>query len=451
MLSLPEGLKEALARVDKVKHGAKLETFEVERQLKDGRHLFVSVTLSLIKDASGQPVGLSTLSRDITERKEAEKVLAERARLLDLTDDAIIVRDLEGHILYWNQGAEKLYGWPREEAVGKITHSLLNTQFSKPLEQITKELLKNNRWEGEFVQTRRDGQSVTVLARKALDRDKQGNPTAILETLTDITARKQAEEKLHMAQTLLADRAGQLEQAVVERTAELTRTNEQLEAFVYSIAHDLRAPLRAMQGFSAMLVEEDGASLSEKGRDFANRINSSARFMDALLIDLLAFSRITQERLELTSLQLGPLVASVLSRLQSEIQERNGHVENAGPWPAVLAHEPTVAQVLVNLLDNALKFVPPDVRPIVRVRTDEQPSGNWVRVWVEDNGIGIAPDHQDQVFRLFTRLHGEKHPGTGIGLAIVQKGVERMGGRAGVESTPGQGSCFWFELKKASP
>jgi two-component system CheB/CheR fusion protein len=451
MLSLPEGLTEALARVDKVKHGAKLETFEVERQLKDGRHLFVSVTLSLVKDASGQPIGLSTLSRDITERKQAEKVLAERARLLDLTDDAIIVRDLEGHIVYWNQGAERLYGWPREEALGKITHSLLNTQFSIPFEQITEELLKTNRWEGEFVQTKRDGQSITVLARKSLDRDKQGNPTAILETLTDITTRKRTEDALRQAQARLADRAGQLEQAVVERTEELTETNKQLEAFVYSIAHDLRAPLRSMQGFSAMLVEEVGASLSEKGRELAGRINRSALFMDALLIDLLAFSRISQERLELTSVNLGPLVASVLNRLQSDIQARNARVESTGPWPVVVAHEPTLAQVLVNLLDNALKFVAKDVSPLVHLRTEEQADGNWIRVWIEDNGIGISPDHQDAIFRLFTRLHGGKYPGTGIGLAIVQKGVERLGGRMGLESTPGQGSRFWFELKKASP
>jgi signal transduction histidine kinase len=256
---------------------------------------------------------------------------------------------------------------------------------------------------------------------------------------------------LRQAQALLADRAGQLEQAVVERTAELTETNKQLETFVYSIAHDLRAPLRSMQGFSAMLVEEVGASLSEKGRDFASRINRSALFMDALLIDLLDFSRISQERIELTPVNLGPLIASVLFRLQTDIQEKNAVVESAGPWPVVLAHEPTLAQVLVNLLDNALKFVPQGVLPLVRLRTEEQADREWIRVWIEDNGIGIPPDHQDAIFRLFTRLHGGKYPGTGIGLAIVQKGVERLGGRMGLESTPGEGSRFWFELKKANP
>jgi two-component system CheB/CheR fusion protein len=264
----------------------------------------------------------------------------------------------------------------------------------------------------------------------------------------DYLERKHGEDAVRQAQAQLADRAGQLEQAVVERTAELTATNQQLETFVYSIAHDLRAPLRSMQGYSALLVEEAGAALSETGRDFAKRIDRSARLMDALLIDLLAFSRISQQRLELTLVSLETLVASVLLRLQTEIQEKNARVESAGPWSFVLAHETTLAQVLVNLVCNALKFAVQDVPPLIRLSAEERDC--FVRVWVEDNGIGIEPGHQAQIFRLFIRLHGEKYSGTGIGLAIVQKGIERMGGRVGVESTPGHGSRFWFELKKAS-
>jgi signal transduction histidine kinase len=262
----------------------------------------------------------------------------------------------------------------------------------------------------------------------------------------EISERKQVEEALRSAQTQLSDRAGQLEGLVAERTAELTATNKQLEAFVYSIAHDLRAPLRSMQGFSAMLVEEEGAALSERGRDFANRINRSAIFMDALLQALLTFSRISQQQIQLTSVNLKTVVQSALSHLEKEIQEKAGRVEITGLWPTVLAHEPTLGQVLMNLLSNALKFVRSDTPPQIRLRAEE--NGQFVRVWVEDNGVGIAPEHQEQIFRLFMRLHGEKFAGTGIGLAIVQKGVERMGGQVGVEATPGQGSRFWFELRK---
>jgi signal transduction histidine kinase len=263
----------------------------------------------------------------------------------------------------------------------------------------------------------------------------------------EIRERQQAEAALREAQARLAEHAGRLEAAVSERTRELTTTNQQLEAFVYSIAHDLRAPLRSMQGFSELLLEEAGAALTDAGQDYARRIAKSAQYMDALLLDLLAFSRISQQRVKLTSVELESVVEAVLARLQKDIQEKNAQVASAGPWPVVLAHEPTLDQVLYNLTANALKFVAPEARPVVRLRAEER--AGFIRVWVEDQGIGIAPGHQEQTFGLFTRLQGDKYPGTGIGLAIVQKGIERMGGRVGVESAVGQGSRFWFELRKA--
>jgi signal transduction histidine kinase len=263
----------------------------------------------------------------------------------------------------------------------------------------------------------------------------------------EIRQRKEAEKLLHQAQARLMDRAGQLEGLVIERTAELTATNSQLEAFVYSIAHDLRAPLRSMQGFSTMLVEEAGPALNETGKNYAERIEKSAQFMDAMLKDLLAFSRVSQKGIELTPINLQTVVESVLDRLGKDIRDKNARVENSGPWPCVLAHELTLTQIVFNLMSNALKFVAPNVSPVVRLRTEVH--AEFIRVWVEDNGLGIAPDYQGEIFRIFTRLDGDKYGGTGIGLAIVQKGVERMGGRVGVESIPRRGSRFWFELRRS--
>jgi signal transduction histidine kinase len=263
----------------------------------------------------------------------------------------------------------------------------------------------------------------------------------------EIRQRKEAEKLLHQAQARLMDRAGQLEGLVIERTAELTATNSQLEAFVYSIAHDLRAPLRSMQGFSTMLVEEAGPALNETGKNYAERIEKSAQFMDAMLKDLLAFSRVSQKGIELTPINPQTVVESVLDRLGKDIRDKNARVENSGPWPCVLAHELTLTQIVFNLTSNALKFVAPNVSPVVRLRTEVH--AEFIRVWVEDNGLGIAPDYQGEIFRIFTRLDGDKYGGTGIGLAIVQKGVERMGGRVGVESIPRRGSRFWFELRRS--
>lgn len=386
------------------------------------------------------------LRREIAERAEIQQTLSEKVRLLDLSNDAIVVLDVNHKIQFWNHGAETLYGWSREEALGKMSHALLHSTFSKPFEEITEELYRTDRWTGELTHTKRNGQRITVLVRKVLDRDDHGKAVTILESMTDITERTKVEEALRRAQALLSDRAKQLEELVVERTSELTETNKQMETFIYSIAHDLRAPLHSMQGFSELLVGDAGTTLSETGRDFARRIDKSAQFMDALLSDLLAFSRISQRQVELTSVSLGTVVESVLSRLGNDIQEKHACVESSGPWPSVKAHQPTLAQVLFNLTNNALKFISQGVPPLVRLRSEER--GEYVRVWVEDNGPGIAPQYQDQIFRLFARLDGEKYPGTGLGLTIVQKGLERMGGRVGVESTPGQGSRFWFELRK---
>jgi signal transduction histidine kinase len=303
----------------------------------------------------------------------------------------------------------------------------------------------------------------------------------------EISERKLAQEALHRAKTLLTDRAGQLEGLVSERTSELTSTNKQLEAFVYSIAHDLRAPLRAIQAFSTLLVEESGAALNQVSTGYLGHIKKSAGFMDTMLTDLLAFSRVGQQRVELIPVNLKGVVESVLYDLQKDVEEKHALIESSGVWPVVLAHESTLTQILVNLVSNALKFVNPGVPPRVRLRAEvvesSEPEGSSnasrptllsrqlaarksdeggsqtkveqaqrssrVHVWVEDNGPGIDPRHQEQIFGLFTRLDGNKYEGTGIGLAIVQKGIERMGGRVGVESAKGQGSRFWLELRKA--
>lgn len=262
-----------------------------------------------------------------------------------------------------------------------------------------------------------------------------------------ISAQQQGEKELYKAKAQLMDRAGQLEEIVLDRTADLSAINHELESLVHTIAHDLRAPLRAMQGFSTMLLEEEGTTLSETGRNYAERINQSAHFMDSLLRDLLDFNCISQLHTELSPVKLGKAVEGVLCSLQKEILEKYAAVKTSDTWPVVLANEAILTRVLLNLIGNALKFVTPNHTPVVHVCAEIR--GEVVRVWVKDNGIGIKPEHKEQIFKIFNRLNGDKYPGTGIGLAIVLKGVKLMGGRVGVESTFGVGSQFWFELQKA--
>jgi signal transduction histidine kinase len=245
--------------------------------------------------------------------------------------------------------------------------------------------------------------------------------------------------QVHGAQTRLEDQ-------VRERTSTLEERNEELEAFAYSISHDLRAPLRTMQGFSEALLEDFGDKLDPAGRDYAERIVAGSRRMDELIRDLLAYSRVSRSELQLMPVALRPLADTAVAELETALRARAGTVRVADSLPVVHGHPGTLSQVFANLLGNALKFVPENRPPVIEISTDRR--NGMVRVWVIDNGIGIASEHRDRIFRVFERLHStEEYPGTGIGLAIVRKAIERMGGKVGVDSTPGQGSRFWIELQ----
>jgi len=257
---------------------------------------------------------------------------------------------------------------------------------------------------------------------------------------SDITERKLVDEELK-------EYREHLEELVEERTSRLEEKNAELEAFAYSISHDLRAPLRAMQGFSRALQEDYAEQLDEKGRDYAERVVSAAERMDSLIGDLLEYSRITRSELRLGTVDLDEVIEDTLQQLEAGIRDKGALVTVEGPLQQVKAHYATILQVVANLVSNAVMFVAPGVKPEVRIGGEER--NGWVRLWVADNGIGIAPEYRERIFRIFERLHGmETYPGTGIGLAVVSKGMERMGGRVGMESEEGKGSEFWIELPK---
>jgi signal transduction histidine kinase len=261
-----------------------------------------------------------------------------------------------------------------------------------------------------------------------------------------------AQMAIAIAQDRLYERvkrqAVELEQRVQERTRELEAANQELDAFSYSISHDLRAPLRAMQGFTEALLEDYGEGLDATGQDYAQRIVAASHRMDLLIQDLLAYSRLSRTEVRLDAVKVESVVDDVCAQLATELKDRGAEISVDRPLARVMAHRTVFGQILANLLTNAVKFVSPTTLPRIRIWTDIR--SDWVRLWVEDNGIGILPEHRERIFRAFERLHGvEQYPGTGIGLAIVQKGIARLGGQVGVESVPGQGSRFWVELKSA--
>ncbi|MFC0677338.1 CHASE3 domain-containing protein [Lysobacter korlensis] len=260
---------------------------------------------------------------------------------------------------------------------------------------------------------------------------------------------RQNAEQLRTANERLQAFAIELERRVDDRTAELADANDELESFVRTVAHDLRAPLRNIQGYATALLEDEAARMSEDGRDYTQRLVGTTQRLDTLVTDLLAYSRVARSQLQLEAVELAPLVREVLNDIAPDIAVSGGTVDVAEPLPSVVAHRAMLAQILANLVGNALKFVAAGSVP--RVHIGAKRDGNTVVLSVADEGIGIPAEHHERVFHVFERLHGqERYPGTGIGLAIARKGVERMGGTITVASRPDGGSRFDVRLKAAA-
>ena len=363
---------------------------------------------------------------------KAGDTLREQAALLDLAHDAIIVRGLDGVILYWNRGAEKTYGWTKEEASGRTTHSLLKTHFPKPLEELTAELFAGEQWEGELTHVTKDGKTITVTSRWVLQQAADGSGTGILEINRDITERKRAEEQ------------------VLAYMAKLEQSNRALQDFASIASHDLQEPLRKVLTFGERLARKHGAALGEEGTDYLDRMLRAANRMSSLLKSLLDYSRVTSRTEPFRDIQLDFLIREVLSDLEVLVEKTGGQVE-MGRLPVIQADPSQMRQLFQNLIANALKFHRPGVSPVIRVRS--APGGPGAHcIVVEDNGIGFDEKYLEKVFAPFQRLHGRgEYEGTGMGLAICKKIVERHGGTITASSTPDRGSLFIVTLPERPP
>jgi PAS domain S-box-containing protein len=377
------------------------------------------------------------IEADLRQTRDKLKVeVEERSSLLDLTHDSISVRNMDFVLTYWNRGAEEFYGWSRKEAVGKPSNELLRTIFPKPVEEIRAELLEKDQWEGELTRSKADGTQVVVSSRWSLRRDQQHRPVAILETSNDITARKRWEEEIQA-----------LNQELARRSLALEASNKELEAFAYSISHDLRAPLRHMAGFAELLRKGAAASLNEKGQRYLAVILEAANRMGNLIDDLLPFSRISRAEAHKSIVDLNELVQEVVAEVRRDATERN-IIWKTDPLPACYGDRSMLRLAFVNLISNAVKFTRTRPQAEIEIGCTDQDGGDPV-LFVRDNGVGFDVKYSNKLFGVFQRLHPqEAFEGTGIGLATVQRIVHRHNGRVWAEGKVDGGATFYFSLPK---
>lgn len=417
----------------RIREGEGVEHFETVRQRKDGTLVPVSLTISPIRDHTGTIIGASKIARDLTRQRTMETATNRLGAIVDSSDDAIVSKDLNGIVLTWNRAAERMFGYSASEAIGQSITLIIPDDRLHEEDEVLSRVRRGLKVDHfDTIRRRKDGTLIPISLTVSPIYDGAGHIIGASKIARDLSA--------------LRAYATTLEETVRQRTAALETANAQLESFAYSVSHDLRAPLRGMHGLAHALLEDYGPALDDRARDYASRIVSEAGLLDRLIQDLLAYSRLTRIDVALEAVDVRDVVDAALHQLDEDVRLTRARVDIAPGLPRVKANRAVLIQVLTNLISNAIKFG--GDAPTVRVRA--QTVGDKTRIWVEDDGIGISPAHHDRIFRAFERLHGaETYPGTGIGLAIVHKGIERLGGRVGVESQEGHGSRFWFELRRA--
>jgi PAS domain S-box-containing protein len=373
--------------------------------------------------------------------------------------DVFYALDFDYRIVELNPAAEALFGKPAGTLVGKriwqeypsMAGSVFQQQFEAALRgkhavhfEAESTIILGRWWEAHAY-PRED--KLDVYLRDITER--KSSERALLKASTQlqthISELQSAQAELARARDQLSLQNEVLEARVKERTMKLQETIDDLETFSYSITHDMRAPLRAMQGFSRILLESHGEKLDGEALEFLSRIANSANRLDMLIRDVLSYSNIVRAELKLVPVDVDRLVRDIIMDYPS-FQAPQARVQVKDRLPPVLGNEAFLTQCLSNLLSNAVKFVPEGQIPEVEIAARTE--NGMVRLEVCDHGIGIAPEHQERLFALFHRAQ-TKYPGTGIGLAVVRKAIERMNGRVGVQSAPGQGSTFWLELRAA--
>jgi PAS domain S-box-containing protein len=400
---------------------------------------------------------LNAMMEAVREREgELRRLSAFQHTILDNAAYGIISTTADGIVTSFNPAAERLLGYAAEEVIGKQTPALWHDadEIARRARQLSEELgaavapgfdvfaVRARRGlpdEGEWTFIRKDGVRVPVLLSVTALRDEEDRITGFLGLTSDLTERKRAEEEIRELNR-------ELEHRVVERTAQLEAANKELEAFSYSISHDLRAPLRAIDGFSHIVLDGYAARLDDDGRHCLESIRRSAERMGDLIDDLLDFSRMSRQEMAMLPVDMAAMAREVFEEARSAVPERN-IVLRLDEMPPAKGDRAMIRQVLVNLISNAVKFTAPQAEGVIEV--GGAAAGDEVTYCVKDNGAGFDMNYAGKLFGVFQRLHGsQQFPGTGIGLAIVKRVVTRHGGRVWAEGKVGEGAAIYFTLPR---
>jgi PAS domain S-box-containing protein len=406
---------------------------EIRCRRADGEYRWFLVQATPLRDERENIVRWYGILTDIEERKRAGETLREQANLLSLTHDAICVCDMSGVLKYWNRGAQELYGWAAQDVIGTFTHDLLKTIFPAPLSEIVTEVVRTERWEGEVVQTRKDGRQIVVASRWSLQRDQKGSPVGFLETNNDITERKRGEEERERLRQELA------------HLAHLNRVST-IGELTASLAHELKQPIGAAvtnAEASVRLLARAQPDVLEAREAALEMVKDARRAADIIDRVRLLYQK-GSSQLELVD--VNEVIEEMVIMLQKEANRHSATIRTdlAEALPKVMADRVQLQQVLMNIMLNGIEAMR-DTSGELGIKSQLAEDGQVV-ISVTDNGVGLPTENTDRIFNAFFTT---KSQGTGLGLAITRSIIETHGGRIWASANSGRGTTFFFTLPTA--